>query len=92
MTYTFAELEVPAEVYDLIAAKLIEAGYGHVFDVGVRPEVGKDCGPIDMMGIALTRAPQQLWAIPATGGYMYSDALAEVLKEPVEPLTEVSAE
>jgi hypothetical protein len=55
MTYTFAELDVPAEVYDLIAGKLIEAGYGHVFNVGVKPEAGKDCGPINMHGIALTR-------------------------------------
>lgn len=55
MTYTYVELEVPAEFYDFVVKAMIEAGYGHVFDVGVKPEVGKDCGPIDMRGLALTR-------------------------------------
>ena len=29
----------------------------------------------------------QLWAIPAEGGYMYSDELSDVLRQQVQPLT-----
>lgn len=54
-TYTFVELEVPKELYDFVVRAMIDADYSHVFDIGVKPEVGKDCGPIDMHGIALTR-------------------------------------
>lgn len=57
MTYTFAQLAVPAELYDFVVQKMLDANYGHVFEVGVRPEVGKDCGRIDMHGLALTRLP-----------------------------------
>lgn len=46
-THTFAELEVPAAVYDDIADRLRQAGYDHVFLEG---------GAMDMHGIALTRA------------------------------------
>jgi hypothetical protein len=63
MTYTFATLDVPPALYDFVVKKLYEAGYGHAFEVGVSPEPGKDCGPIDMHGIALTRAdvPASEW-------------------------------
>lgn len=60
VTHTFVELEVPADLYDFVVQKMIEADYGHVFDVGVKPEVGKDCGPLDMHGIALTRADHKM--------------------------------
>lgn len=60
VTYTFVELEVPAELYDFVVQKMIEADYSHVFDVGVKPEVGKDCGPLDMHGIALIRAEHKI--------------------------------
>lgn len=29
----------------------------------------------------------QLWAVPAEGGYMYSDELSDVLRQQVQPLT-----
>jgi hypothetical protein len=54
-THTYVELEAPPAPYDFVVAKMIEAEYGHVFDGGVTPEAGKDCGPIDMQGLALTR-------------------------------------
>lgn len=54
-TYTFATLDVPPALYDLVVQKLIEAGYDHAFEVGTLTIAGKDCGPIDMHGIALTR-------------------------------------
>ncbi len=66
-THTFAELEVPAELYDLVARKLLEASYRHCFEVDafhgrhdvtrerVLDGIGADVGPIDMHGIALTR-------------------------------------
>jgi hypothetical protein len=56
-THTFVELEVPAELYDFVTKAMIDADYGHVFEVGSKPEPGKDSGPIDMHGIALTRGP-----------------------------------
>jgi len=62
-TYMFVELEVPAEVYDLIARKLIEAEYAHCFEVGapIYGDTGaSDFGPIDMHGLALTRGPTQV--------------------------------
>ncbi len=31
----------------------------------------------------------QLWAIPAEGGYMYSDELSDVLRQQVQPLTKM---
>jgi hypothetical protein len=45
ITHTFAELEVPSELYDLVAQKLETAGYLHAIEGGV----------IDMHGIALVR-------------------------------------
>jgi hypothetical protein len=54
-THTYVELEAPPALYDFVVGKMIEAEYGHVFDGGVTPEAGKDCGPIDMHGLALTR-------------------------------------
>ena len=43
-THTYAELLVPAEVYDVVARKLREAGYDHAF---------MEDGTIDMHGIGL---------------------------------------
>ena len=34
---------------------MLDAEYHHVFEVGSSPEPGKDSGPIDLTGIALTR-------------------------------------
>jgi hypothetical protein len=31
----------------------------------------------------------QLWAIPAEGGFMYSDELSDVLRQQVQPLTKM---
>lgn len=56
MSHTYALLEVSAEAYDEIAAKLREAGYDHAF--------GEE-GEIDMHGLALTRGSQQR---PPTAG------------------------
>lgn len=47
MTYTYAILEVPADVYDVVRAKLVTASYQHAFDKQDGREV------IDMQGIAL---------------------------------------
>lgn len=60
MSHTYATLEVPAEVYDLVAAKLVAAEYHHAF-VEARHAVslGQDNGAIDMHGIALTRGEPQ---------------------------------
>ena len=46
-TYTFVELEIPAEMYDWFRKTLAEAGYEHCF---------MDDGTIDMHGIGLIRA------------------------------------
>jgi hypothetical protein len=54
-THTFVELEVPAALYDFVARAMIDADYRHVFQGRATPEAGRDCGPIDMHGIALTR-------------------------------------
>jgi hypothetical protein len=58
-THTFVELEVPAEFYDFVIKAMLDADYHHVFEVGTTPEPGKDSGPIDMHGIALTRGKQE---------------------------------
>lgn len=50
-THTYAELEVSAEAYAEIAAKLIEAGYDHVFERSGKGVENR--GAIDMHGIAL---------------------------------------
>lgn len=47
-THTVVLLEVPPELYEHVAAKLKEAGYGHAFGEG---------GMIDMSGIALIANP-----------------------------------
>jgi hypothetical protein len=54
-THTYAEFELSKAAYDEIATKLLAAGYGHAFEIGAMIEVGKDCGPIDMHGIGVTR-------------------------------------
>lgn len=51
MTRTYAVMEVPQAVYDVIKAKLLAAGYDHVFDNHGKAEV------IDMHGIALRALP-----------------------------------
>jgi len=64
MTHTYALLEVPKPVYDLIRAKLVEAGYQHAFD---KKTDGSEV--IDMHGIALQaeaiapteRVPPENW-------------------------------
>ena len=48
MTHTYAELEVPGDVYDLIRAKFEAAGYQRAF---------LSNGAIDMHGIGLMREP-----------------------------------
>lgn len=47
MTYTVVTMEVPAEFYDLVYAKLKAAGYDHAIDDD----------KLDMTHIALTRGP-----------------------------------
>lgn len=46
MTHTYVTFDIPAEWYDSIKARLIDAGYGHTMN---------QAGDIDMSGIALTR-------------------------------------
>lgn len=50
-THTYARLEVPAETYAEIAAKLIEAGYDHVFEFGGKGIENR--GAIDMHCLTL---------------------------------------
>ncbi len=50
-TYTYALLEVPRELYDLVRAKLREAGY---------PVPVGASAPLDMHGLALTPDPKIL--------------------------------
>lgn len=53
-THTFAELEVSPRTYDEIAVKLRVAGYDHAF------VADSTNGGIDMHGIGLTRAAENL--------------------------------
>jgi hypothetical protein len=50
-TYTYVELELSPAAYNEISSKLVEAGYGHAFQIG--HEHGD---AIDMHGIAVTMA------------------------------------
>lgn len=50
-THTYVELEVSAETYAEIAAKLVEAGYNDVFELSGKGVEGR--GAIDMHGLAL---------------------------------------
>jgi len=47
-THTYAIMEVPSELYDLVRQKLLDAGYAHAVD-------DRD-GELDMQGIALVRS------------------------------------
>lgn len=49
-THTFVTMDVPAEVYDIIRAKFIEAGYDHVIMNEDQPDEA-----LDMTGIAITK-------------------------------------
>ncbi|MCH8807441.1 MAG: hypothetical protein IH986_15340 [Planctomycetes bacterium] len=51
-THTFATLEVPKDVYDLIRSRLLAAGYGHTIETG---SIGEW---IDLEGVALQAEPE----------------------------------
>ena len=53
-TYTYAVMHVSRAVYDEVAGKLREAGYGHAFH-----EDREDGTVLDMNGIALAVEPEE---------------------------------
>ena len=60
MSYTYAVLDVPPEVYQAVRAKLADASYQHAFHVDREGEV------IDMHGIALRAETEILDRWPAS--------------------------
>ncbi len=69
-TYTYATLEVPARVYQLIRAKMEEGG----------SDVGGEGEPLDMHGIALTpKGPRPSRTELEEDGRRLADAIVEGL-------------
>jgi hypothetical protein len=61
-TYTVATMEVPPEVFNLIASKLRDAGYGHAF---------MDAHCIDLSGVALVPSEDaEPWRLSKDGAAM----------------------